>query len=465
MTLRARIYSGFALLLASLVVVGTIVVVAQRNRLIDQLDEQLMTVAPLNRGTPRPPGNAAPTGSPNATTQEAPISDLYIATITPNGNVETVVQGQLLDDVPEIDASLISAALVTVSSADGAPVSRFATLDAVDGSASFRALIEPSAVNGPTAVIALPMDDVNDSVRQLTITLGLLAAFAAGLLGLLALWIARLGLKPISEMTLAATAIAAGDREQRVPQQDPRTEAGQLSAAFNEMLDQRDGAEDRLRRFVSDASHELRTPLTSVSGYLDVYSQGGFRGPGQLDDAVRRMQSEAGRMTSLIEDLLSLARFDEEQALQRSSVDVAMLIGDVVADMSVSHPHRNVVADVAPSIEPVTLDHDKVKQLVLGLVDNALTHAPAATVTIGARRVDGALEVVVADNGPGLSKEQAEHVFERFYRGDPARARTSGGSGLGLAIAQSIAVAHNGSIDLRTADGEGCTFTVRLPAV
>ncbi len=453
MKLRIRIYSCFAVLMAALLVVGTVVVVSQRSRLVAQLDDQLLTVAPLNRVTPRPPSGGAQRSGENVIQQDPPISDLYIATVSADGTVQPVVQGQLLDSTPAIDAEQVTST----------GTQRFATVSATDGSTDFRVLMEPSDTRSQFVVIAFPMDDVNESIRQLSFTLGLLALFTAALLGLLAGWITRLGLRPISEMTVAATAIAAGDREQRVPELDPRTEVGQLSTAFNEMLDQRDGADDRLRRFVSDASHELRTPLTSVTGYIDLYSQGGFRQPGQLDDAIRRIRSEADRMTALIENLLQLARFDEEQPLERSRFELATLVDEVIADSGAAHPGRRVDADIDPAMPPVLLDRFKIQQLVLGLVNNALTHAPEATVTIRCRRRDQAVELAVVDDGPGLSAEQAERAFERFYRGDPARARSSGGSGLGLSIAHSIATAHGGTIELSTAPGQGCEFTILLP--
>ncbi len=447
MNLRARIYSGFAVLMVALIVVATMVVFAQRSRLVEQLDNQLASAAPLDRRAPPPPGGGQ-TGPPI----QSPISDLYIASIEQDNTVVVRVEGQLLETTPKFDPAMIRSASEPII-----------TLDAVDGDTTFRALIDTQPGPAGTTVIALPMDDVDDSIRRLVLALGLLALFMAAVLGMLAAWIVRLGLRPISEMTTAAAAVAAGDRQRRVPVYDGRTEAGELSAAFNEMLDQRNEAEDRLRRFVSDASHELRTPLTSVKGYLDLYAEGGFRQPGQLDDAVGRIQSEADRMAALVENLLALARFDEEQPLQPSSFDLARLCEEVVADGSVAHPGRKIDCHVEPGLSSVYLDRDKVQQLLLGLVNNALTHAPEASVDVAGSRDGDDIVVVVADDGPGMAKEQAERVFERFYRGDPARARSTGGSGLGLSIAHSIATAHGGSIDLTTSPGAGCLFTVRLP--
>ncbi len=231
------------------------------------------------------------------------------------------------------------------------------------------------------------------------------------------------------------------------------------------MLDQRDDAEDTLRRFASDASHELRTPLTSIRGYLDLYAAGGFREPGQLDDAVRRMQGEATRMSDLVEQLLQLARLDEAQELDVTSVDLGRLVRDVVANARAGHPDREIsVTAPADGEAEVRVDDDRMHQLVAVLVDNALTHAPDAAIEVSARSSPDGLVIVVADDGPGLDQEDADHVFTRFYRSASSRSRTNGGSGLGLAIAHSIAEAHGGSIALRTALGEGCEFTVQIPS-
>ena len=315
-----------------------------------------------------------------------------------------------------------------------------------------------------TTVIAVPTTDVDETVQRLAATFAVVALLVGAILGIVAWWIMRLGLRPISAMTETARAISAGDRDRRAPEIDERTEAGELAGAFNLMLDQRDEAEDRLRRFASDASHELRTPLTSIRGYLDLYAQGGFREPGQIDDVVRRMQAEAGRMGILVEELLQLARFDEGQPLVVAPADIGVLVRDVVADALAGDPDRSIVADAPVDGEAVAeIDRDRIKQLIAALVDNALTHAPDADIEVRAATTADELVIIVADDGPGLTDEHASQIFTRFYRGDSSRARTTGGSGLGLAIAESIADVHGGTIDLRTAPGEGCEFTVRIP--
>lgn len=453
MKLRTRILTGFAVVLVLIAGLGVAVVVAQRNQLTDQLDRQLEAVVPLDRPAPPDRGTQPPPADPVRSGAD-PISDIFIAALLTDGTIEVLVQGQLLDDVPDLDQ------LAEVSGGGRT----FTTVDSVDGSTRFRVLVDQMGDGAVTTVIALPTTDVEETVQRLAATFAVVVLLAGAILGIIAWWIVRLGLRPISAMTETARAISGGERDRRAPEIDGRTEAGELADAFNLMLDQRDEAEDRLRRFASDASHELRTPLTSIRGYLDLYAQGGFREPGQLDDVVRRMQSEAGRMGILVEELLQLARLDEGQALIVAPADIGALARDVVADALAGHPDRSILADAPDDGEVVAeVDRDKVKQLLASLVDNALTHAPGADIEVRAAKTADQLTFVVTDNGPGLSAEHASQVFTRFYRGDSSRARTVGGSGLGLAIAESIAVVHGGTIDLRTAPDEGCEFTVRIP--
>ncbi|MFK7917737.1 MAG: ATP-binding protein [Ilumatobacter sp.] len=463
MTLRNRILTGFALVVLLVAALGIFVVGAQRGRLIDQLDRQLEAVVPLNRAAPAPAPAAgggggggddrAPFGPDRPT--DAPISELFIAAVHSDGTVEPVVQGQLLGDIPDLSGF----AGVTRTQRT------FATVGAIDGDGQFRVLAEPASGETFSIVVALPTTNVEETTRALAITFVVFSMFVAAVLGVIAWWVTRLGLRPISAMTETARAIAQGDRDRRAPRLEGRTEAAELATAFNVMLDQRDEAEARLRRFASDASHELRTPLTSIRGYLDLYADGGFRGPGQLDDVIRRMQSEADRMGLLVGDLLQLARLDEQLSLDISPTDVGRLSRDVVADALARHPERRILATAPEDGDAVVaVDTARVKQLVASLVDNALTHAPHADVEVRAIIAAEELTISVIDNGPGLTPEQSSQVFDRFYRGDASRARTTGGSGLGLAIAQSIAQAQGGTIDLVTNPGEGCEFRLRIPA-
>ena len=339
------------------------------------------------------------------------------------------------------------------------------TADGVDGMSTFRVLFLPANEQSFGAIIAVPIDDVEDTIRQLTYTFAGVAGLILLVLILIASWVNRFGLRPIGAMTDVAEAISSGERDRRADIDSDSTEAGRLGLAFNVMLDERDASETRLRQFVSNASHELRTPLTSIRGYLDLYAAGGFRQPGELDDALRRMQAEAERMNLLVEDLLLLAKFDEEQPLDITTVRVDTLARDVAALTLAAHPDRPVFVEAQDEIE-VSADRLRLHQALAALVDNAVRHTPDdSSIEISVARTDGGVELSVSDSGPGLSHDEASAVFDRFSRGDQSRARKTGGSGLGLSITQAIVHAHGGEISVTATPGHGATFTIALPAI
>ncbi len=452
MTLRSRVLIGLSLVLLVTIASAVVVIQSQRSQLYDQLDAELegvISVLPPHRSIQPDAGDSREPIAP-----DLPIADFYVADMLRSGELMVLVDGMLLTDTPD---------LTQIDTSTGASVS--ATVDGVEGNTTFRVLSYQRPVSDVTALIATPTTDVDQTIRQLTLTFAAIIAIVGSIVALVGWWVIRLGIRPLSQMTATADAIAGGDRSQRAPERGDNTETAQLAAAFNVMLDQRDQAEDRLRHFVSDASHELRTPLTSIRGYLDLYAGGGFRGPGELDDAVRRMQEESTRMASLVEHLLQLARLDEGEPLDLTEVDIRRLIEDAASDGHARHPDRRVEV-IGPDIGTTMVRADPVRlhQLLTGLVDNALVHAPDARVRIEASCHPNESVISVSDNGPGLESSDADQVFDRFYRGDRSRSRASGGSGLGLAIARSLAEAHGGALTLDTAPGEGCTFTVRLPA-
>jgi two-component system OmpR family sensor kinase len=273
-----------------------------------------------------------------------------------------------------------------------------------------------------------------------------------------------------------------------VPERDPRTEVGRLAAALNSMLAQIEAAfraraasegtarrsEERMRRFVADASHELRTPLTTIRGFAELYRQGAARDPDELDRLMRRIEDQAARMGLLVEDLLLLARLDQQRPLDRRPVDLLALAAEAVNDARAVAPDRRIELQLANGAGaaggPLVVlgDEDRLRQVIANLMSNALTHTPAGSpieLRAGTRRDDGsssaAIEVV--DHGPGLTQEQAERVFERFYRADPARTRAHGGTGLGLSIVAALVAAHGGTVEVSSVPGRGASFRVLLP--
>jgi two-component system OmpR family sensor kinase len=338
----------------------------------------------------------------------------------------------------------------------------------------YRELIHADHETGALVLVALPRADVIGVLHRLVLTELLLSA--GGLVALLGLggFLVRIGLRPLARIGDTAGAIAAGDLTRRVQPATERTEVGRLGLSLNAMLTQIEGevarrtaSEERMRRFVADASHELRTPLTSIRGYAELFRRGAADRPEDLAVAMRRIESEAGRMGGLVEDLLLLARLDEGRPLERRPVDLAVLAQDAAADARAVAPDRVVTVAVDGSAV-VAGDDARLRQVVGNLVRNALNHTPAGSpFSVEVHRADGRVSLAVVDHGPGLGQEQAGHVFDRFWRADPSRHRagTPGGSGLGLSIVQALAVAHGGEVDLRPTPGGGATFRLLLPAL
>ncbi|MGB3735159.1 MAG: HAMP domain-containing sensor histidine kinase [Ilumatobacter sp.] len=459
MTLRTRLLLGFTLIFVVAIAAGAFTVTAQRNQLYDQVDVRLMAtpLPPELRASPasgREPPLDAPDRADAQQVDNDSISDLYVAVVTEDGVLRPRIEGQLLVDTPDV-ASLVDAppSATTLDTTDG-----------VDGASTFRVLFLPATDATLGAIVAVPVDDIHDAIRQLTITFAGAAALILLVLVLIASWVSRFGLRPISAMTDVAEAISSGERERRADIAGESTEAGRLGQAFNVMLDDRDRSDERLRQFVSNASHELRTPLTSIRGYLDLYAAGGFRKPGELDDAIRRMRAEAERMNLLVEDLLVLAKFDEEQSLDFSVVRVDEVAHDVAALALAAHPERRIIVQAGEPIE-ATADRLRLHQALAALVDNAIQHTPADS-PIGIEVASSGDEVAVSviDSGPGLTGDEAAAVFDRFSRGDRSRARRTGGSGLGLSIAQTIVRAHDGDISVAATPGDGATFVICIPS-
>jgi two-component system OmpR family sensor kinase len=347
------------------------------------------------------------------------------------------------------------------------------------------------------AVHALSMREVSATEDGLLLIDVAVTALVLLLIALAAASVVRIGLRPLTRMEEIATEIAGGNLSRRVTDADPHTESGRLGTALNMMLVRieaaladRSASERRLRRFLADASHELRTPLTSIQGFAELYRRGGAPPGPALDEAMGRIEGEVSRMRLLVNDLLLLARLDEERPLDRHPVDLLAVAADAVRDAHVRVPTRFVqltgLDDSAETFEPVTVlgDEPRIRQVVTNLVANALQHTPddcSVVVRVGAATnasmnggpvaavgdhlpVDMRSAVVeVADAGPGMSTADAQRAFERLYRADPSRARRHGGAGLGLAIVASIVQAHGGRVELYTAAGAGARFRVLLP--
>ena len=407
---------------------------------------------------------------------------------------------------------------------------RLVTVHAAGSNDTWRVITEPVSyqlttdqgtvqVNG-TLIIGTDLGNVSATVGRLV---G--AELIVGLIILLILTMAvvavvRANLRPLVDIEETAGEIADGHLNRRVPERDPRTEIGSLGRSLNTMLSQIETAfhareeseaaahhsEERMRRFVADAGHELRTPLTAIRGFAEYYRQrGGLvphwdrRAPAaptaagagggvspeadramdgltpeDLDRLMQRVEKEAARMGLLVEDLLLLARLDQQRPLARQPVDLLSLAGDAVHDARLLAPGRTVDLSVQAGAAFLVIgDEPRLRQVIGNLMSNALTHTPDGTpieVSIGSGTLDPrlpssspAVTLDVTDHGPGMTPEQAHRVFERFYRTDQARTRATGGSGLGLAIVNALVSAHGGVASVRTAPGKGATFRIALP--
>jgi two-component system OmpR family sensor kinase len=288
---------------------------------------------------------------------------------------------------------------------------------------------------------------------------------------ILGLWLVRVGLRPLKDLERTAEAIAGGDLMHRAPNANPRTEVGHLATAFNVMLGRIEAlfsdlraSESRLRRFVGDASHELRTPIAAVSAYAQLFEEGASSRPEDLQRAMNGIEREAGRMGRLVEDLLTLAKLDEGQLLGAAPVELVGLAVEASEMARIVGPDWPV-SFIADDAVEVLGDAAALRRVLDNLLSNVRAHTPAGTTTtITVGRTGGEAFVDVADNGPGITEEQARIVFERFVRLDPSRSRETGGAGLGLAIVASILDAHGGSVVASPRPGGGAVFRVILPA-
>jgi signal transduction histidine kinase len=318
-------------------------------------------------------------------------------------------------------------------------------------------------------VVAQSLDDRDEALGSVVQSFAFGGLVAVLLVSLVGYGLARAGLRPVEAMRRRAGEIAIDrDTDAALPLPAAHDEIRRLGETLNDMLARLQTAYERERHFVADASHELRTPLTSIRGFAELYRQGAVRGDDDVRRLMERIESEGGRMGLLVEDLLPLARMDQQRPLVVKPVDLAAVAGDAVHDARAVQPDRPISLHLDDSLTdvPVLLgDEGRLRQIVGNLVTNALVHTSAGariTVSLG-EEDDGVLVLRVADEGPGMDASDAARAFERFYRADASRNRAAGGTGLGLSIVDSLAAAHGGSVHLDTALGQGTTVTVRLP--
>lgn len=479
-TLRSRLVLAIAVLAGlGLLAANAAGVYLLRSYLVDQVDRELgRQVRGLARvpwmvepGALRPGG--APAGFGPQNVSRIYTTDGLAASSTTEDETDLGTFAELRDHA--------DAGAYTVRSVDGVWRVEVVSLDPDLGYAVVGVSLAPTEATQTRLIVI-------DAAVMALILIGIGVAAAA---------VVRVGLRPLTRMEVAATEIAAGDLSRRVEDADPHTESGRLGTALNSMLVRietamaaRMASEERLRQFLADAAHELRTPLTSIQGFAELYRRGGARPGPELDEAMGAIESEVGRMRLLVNDLLLLARLDEERTLDRRPVDLLGVAADTVRDAHLRAPHRFVLLDPldgdSETFDPVTVlgDDARLRQVATNLVSNALQHTPdTAEVVVRVGRgpaepstrpvaVAGAdlpagrpvVVLEVADTGPGMAPDEAARAFERLYRAESSRSRRLGGGGLGLSIVAAIVEAHGGRCELFTAPGQGARFRVLLPA-
>jgi len=479
-SLRRRLVAGILALIVTLgVAIGAVSTAVLQNSLLDRLDRQLdASVGRSGAVLVRPGGlgdrdDAPPVGGFVLGEAAGAIGALVVDGV--------FVQAGYLTETGE-EQSLTSAqrlALVSVP-VDGEPT----TVDLGEGLGRYRVIAQP--LNSTSSVIvALSLDDIDETVTQLAITIAFVTALALGAAAALGTVVVRIALRPLDRVVVTATRVSElpldeGEVQlaERVPESAtaPGTEVGRVGAALNRLLGRvetaltaRQASEDKLRRFVADASHELRTPLASIRGYSEFVRT---KAPDLDPDFARsleRIDSESQRMTSLVEDMLLLARLDSGPALHSDPVDLSRLLVDAVSDAHAAGSGHQWELELPE--EPVTVPGDagRLHQVVANLLANARSHTPEGTrVRISVEADEEFARVRIADDGPGIPEAILPTLFERFVRGDDSRARArlstapGGSTGLGLAIVRAITESHGGSVTVTSSPGS-TEFVVELP--
>lgn len=369
-----------------------------------------------------------------------------------------------------------------------------------NGESSWRVDVLPMLVDDEgelaTLVVAVGLDRVENTWRSFVIVYAGFALLAVLLGAAFTRVLVDTALRQLRTVAQVAERFADGDYETRLDAGDPRTEVGSLRQSLNGMLsrvetalEERDESVTQMRQFVGDASHELRTPLVSVRGYAELYRMGAIQRPEDVASAMDRIEREAKRMGSLVEDLLTLARLDERRPLQLQPLDLVPLVNDAVNDARVSAQDRSfqtlaIDPDAQTAVDPsaapaelfapppvappavVLADENSMRQVIANIVGNALRYTDEGSpielgVGVSWRRREAIVHVI--DHGEGVPPSLRRKIFQRFYRADKSRARDTGGSGLGLAIVQGIVAAHGGRIDVIETPGGGATFRIAIP--
>ena len=444
-----------------------------KNYLINQVDDQLLSVvngtadrldqAGIARDDDDDDDRGPQTARATTPLNRVPTS-ISVTVLDPFGNLVGGIGGDLnSNQVTEYVKGLLPGQVAAFGS-------KPFTIEAPGADFRVATTVLPSSLG--SVIVAQSLSDFDKTTRQIGIVFLIIGGLVLLFIAFASRQVIKLSMKPLEKIEATAEKIAAGDLSARLENFEPDTEVGRLSTSLNQMLSRieesfaaRTESESKLRRFVADASHELRTPLTSIRGFAELHRQGAVPEGEKTKELISRIEKESMRMGSLVEDLLMLARIDQSREIVMADVDLSTLIKEAVTSAQVAGPEHPITSDIAHDVHTQG-DSDKIYQVVTNLLANARAHTPAGTaIHVATYSADDGTFVTVADKGPGLSAEDQQHIFERFFRVDTSRQRNSSdGSGLGLSIVDEVMKAHGGSVSVSSEPGNGATFTLHFKA-
>ena len=441
-----------------------------RNYLIHQVDDQLLSVVAgtqerLDRAGIARDADDDDDGQRSAQTatplNRVPTS-ISVTVLDPFGNLVGGIGGDFnSNQITDYVKGLLPGQVAAYGS-------KPFTIEAPGADFRVATTVLPSSLG--SVIVAQSLADFDKTTHQIAVVFLIIGGLVLLFIAFASRQVIKVGMRPLERIEETAEKIAAGDLSARLDNYEPETEVGRLSTSLNIMLsrieeafDARMQSEDKLRRFVADASHELRTPLTAIRGFAELHRQGAVPEGEKTNELISRIEKESMRMGYLVEDLLMLARMDQSRELVIADVDLSALLQEAVTSAQAAGPDHTITTNIASGITTKG-DADKIYQVVTNLLANARAHTPAGSAITVTVAKDGADSLVtIADNGPGLSAEDQARIFERFYRVDASRQRSSkDGSGLGLSIVDAVMRAHGGDVTVASELGKGAAFTLRF---
>jgi two-component system OmpR family sensor kinase len=482
-SLRGRLLlSVLALAGAGLVALGAVTYAEQRSFLLGRVNQEARSAVKaisqrldslnlLPPGVERPGGPNPEGGSGNPGAGRG-AGTPFVAIPPGTWGERREASGEVIGEPIRIEYSASEPLPATPRVPAAVPLERLFTVGSYGSSGlQYRVYAHRDPEDTGITIVAVPLSDVDATLSRLLLVEALVIIGVLIALGGSAWFVVKAGLRPLDRIEVTAGQIAAGELSRRVSPATSKTEVGRLGLALNGMLERIEQAfaaqtasEERLRQFLADASHELRTPLSSIRGYAELFRMGATPEHADVETAMRRIEEESKRMGILVEDLLSLARLDEEPERDPEPLDLAALAADAVADARATAPERSIALEVSgPAL--ITGDPLALRQVLANLLRNAIIHTPAGTaIEVAVEREPEWVRLSVRDHGPGVPADARERLFERFWRKEAGRQRGRGGAGLGLAIVDGVVRAHGGSVSVTDAPDGGAIFAVRLPA-